>query len=98
MNRPQENEIYADNYKELHDDGIIRSKSVSFDISIMKDDFVEDGNLYYGDDNTNDKQDIDENDALSVVSSIMTADGISDPMSFRINLLVILLGDTGKFD
>lgn len=43
------------------------------------------------DENGNEKEDV-----LSMVSTVITADGIADPTSFKINLLVIFLGDMSR--
>jgi ceroid-lipofuscinosis MFS transporter 7 len=90
-----------DDYRILND---APSKTVSFDLP--SDYVVEKVNknrgdsmhIHMGDEDheNNDKEDIDEQDVISVFSSVMTADCIADPTSFRINLFVIFLGDMGR--
>jgi ceroid-lipofuscinosis MFS transporter 7 len=108
MNRQQDNEIYLENYRQFNDDeGIAIGKSVSFDLNNRS----EDNDTYRWDYNTHqpmntmeegdnadqdERQDFEEQDAITVATSVLTADGIADPTSFRINLLVIILGDTGR--
>jgi hypothetical protein len=110
MNRQQDNEAYIENYRQFNDDeGIATSKSVSFDLNNNRSEdnvtYGRDNNLHRhpmytmeeGDNAEQDeKEDFEEQDAITVASSVLTADGIADPTSFRINLLVIILGDTGR--
>lgn len=90
-----------DDYRILND---APSKTVSFD---LPSDYVlekvnknrgDSMHIHMGDEDheNNDKEDIDEQDVISVFSSVMTADCIADPTSFRINLFVIFLGDMGR--
>ena len=45
------------------------------------------------------REDFDEDpmDALSLVSTVYTADGIADPVSFRVNCLIVFLGDMSRY-
>lgn len=90
-----------DNYRILNDDP---SKTVSFDLpsdyvlekvseNRAKSTIIHMGHVDHEQD---DEEDIDEQDIFSIFSSVMTADRITDPISFRINLFVIFLGDMGR--
>lgn len=67
------------------------SNSVYFDIGTK----ISDGNKDQNE-NENENEKEDKEDILSLVSTVITADGIADKTSFQINLLVIFLGDMSR--
>lgn len=92
----------------VHDDYMILndtpSKTVSFDlpsdyvVEKVIENRADSMRISMGDEyhEQSDKEDIDEQDIMSVFSSVMTTDSIADPVSFRINLFVIFLSDMGR--
>lgn len=49
-----------------------------------------------GDPDIFEKDPLDHADAISVVSSVLTADGIADPVSFNVNCFIVFLGDVAR--
>ena len=50
-------------------------------------------NLYLIESNSRKKDNFQDDQLSSDVSTVMTADGIADPVSFKVNCLVVFLGD-----